>query len=70
MEQSVVEVSCAAADAAADAAAAQLVVGRRGHFSLSASRCNADGSQGYVCPTTPTDWSIEDARAGIPRDNN
>lgn len=55
MEQSVVEVCCDAADAAADAAAPQLVVGRRGHFSLSASRCNADGSQGYVCPTTPTD---------------
>lgn len=37
---------------------------------LSASRCNADGSQGYACPTTPTDRSIEDARAGIPRDDN
>lgn len=36
-------VSCTAA------AAAQLSGGRRGHFFLFAVRCNADGSQGYVC---------------------
>lgn len=41
-------VSCTAAAAAA----AHLSGGRRGHFPLFAIRCNADGSQGYVCVAT------------------
>lgn len=60
--EAVAEVSCAAA--------AQLSGGRRGHFSLPAIRCNADGSQGYACVDTLTDWSIEDAGAGSPRDSD
>lgn len=41
-----------------------------GHFSLLANRCIADGIQGYACAAALTGWSIEDAGACSPRDND
>lgn len=44
-----------AAEGSCAAAAAQLSGGRKGHSLSPASRCNADGSQGYVCTATPAE---------------